>query len=304
MSLLEYILRIQCAASIQGALREDEMNESDQNAAGGNPEKKDDRNDSIFGWARRSYQQYDKWSGRYDWMQWLISMFKTHTATSIAITTGTAAVTVAAVVVAANPDLRREYLPFLWSPETVQTESWGSSVIYPIEGYDEEGRHAAFDVAVLPQDLTWSRRSDADLDQSGTLISNANVPDRVFTPELREGLSRSGELIAVGLASHEGQSQAETARALRRGTTAAAWLASISADDKPIWILNLGQFAGNCDAVTDRADTSWQRPLIVVGIRSQEPQTDIDEAFADAISGKSNLPSRDCYTSFDLRRFR
>ncbi|HKJ60732.1 MAG TPA: hypothetical protein VKA94_01875 [Hyphomicrobiales bacterium] len=280
------------------------MNESDGDTTGGNPEKKDDRSDSIFGWAYRMYQRYDKWKGRYEWFDWLMSFFKTHTATSVAITSGTAAVTVAAAVVVANPDLRRQYLPFLSSTETVQTESWGSSVIYPIEGNDEEGRHAAFDVAVLPQDLTWSRRSDSDLDQAGTLISNANVPDRIFTPELRQGLSRSGALIAIGLASQEGQLSAETARALRRGTTAAEWLASINGENKPIWVLNLGQFTGNCEAVTDKADTSWQRPLIVVGIRSQEPQVDIDEAFADAISDKSNLPSRECYTSFDLTRFR
>src|SRR5690606_6673119 len=126
--------------------------------------------DSIFGWMFRGYKQYDKWSGRYDWFNWLISMFKTHTATSVALTSGVAAVTVAAVVVVANPNLRRQYLPVLWSPETVQTENWGSSVIYPIEGHDTEGRHAAFDVAVLPSDLTWSRSSDTDLEQAGGLI--------------------------------------------------------------------------------------------------------------------------------------
>jgi hypothetical protein len=280
------------------------MKESEQNAAGGNPEKDDDRAKGVFGGAHRTYQQYDKWSGRYDFFNWLVSMFKTHTATSIAITSGTAAVAVAAAIVVADPDLRREYLPFLWSPETVETENWGSSVIYPIEGKDLEGRKAAFDVAVLPQDLTWARRSDTDLEQSGGLIFNAFVPDRVFTPELREGLSRSAGLIAIGLASQEGQLQAEKARALRRGTTAAGWLASISGEAKPVWILNLGQFTGNCPAVADSTDTSWQRPLIVVGIRSQEPQTEIDEAFADAIGSKSNLPSRDCYTSFDLTKFR
>ncbi|MBX2805410.1 MAG: hypothetical protein KTR19_05525 [Hyphomicrobiales bacterium] len=280
------------------------MSESDPNTAGNNPEKNDDRNDSIFGWAYRNYERYDTWSGRYEWFQWLMSFFKTHTATSVALTSGTAAVTVAAAVVVTDPELRREYLPFLNSAETVETESWGSSVIYPIEGNDEEGRNAAFDVAVLPRDLTWSRRSDIDLDQAGPLISNANVPDRVFTPELRQGLSRSEALIAIGLASQEGQLRTETARALRRGTTAAEWLATISEDEKPIWVLNLGQFTGNCEAVSGVTDTSWQRPLIVVGIRSQEEQTDIDEAFANAISDKSNLPSRECYTSFDLTRFR
>ncbi len=268
-------------------------------------EKKDDRRDSIFGAGFRGYQQYDKWKGRYEWFQWLVNMFKTHTATSVAVTSGTAAVAVAAVVVVADPDLRREYLPFLGpSVQTVETENWGSSLIYPIEGRDLEGRRAGFDVAVLPPDLTWAQRSDRILVQNGALISNADVPDRIFTPELREGLGRSGAVIAVGLASQEGQVAAETARAQRRGATAAEWLATISAEDKPIWVLNLGQYTGQCEGAAEQDNTAWQRPLIVVGIRSQEPEVNLGEAFADAISGKTNLPSRECYTSFDMTRFR
>lgn len=280
------------------------MSENDPDATGAGPEKKDDRGDGFLRWAYRNYKRFDTWKSRYEWLEWLMNLFKAHTATSVAVASGTAAVAVAAAVVVASPDLRREYLPFLSSLDTVQTENWGSSVIFPIVGHDEEGRRAAFDVAVLPKDLTWSRRSDSELDQAGSLIPNADVPNRVFTPELRQGLSRSGALIAVGLASQEGELSAETARALRRGRTAAAWLVSISAADKPVWVLNLGQFTGKCEAAADTSGTSWQRPLIVVGIREQEAQVDIDEAFADAISNKSNLPSRECYTSFDLTRFR
>jgi hypothetical protein len=215
---------------------EDAMTEGEGSAAGKN--QKQDEEEDRFGfikWLYRWYKRYDTWSGRYDWFQWLLSMFKTHTATSLAITSGTAAVTVAAAVVVVNPDLRREYLPFLSAPtEAVQTQSWGSSVIYPIMGRDLEGRRATFDVAVLPQNLTWAQRSDRELDQGGTIISNSQVADTVFTPELREGLGRSNAVIAVGLASQEGQIEAETARALRRATTAAGWLASISGEEKPM----------------------------------------------------------------------
>ncbi|NJM34249.1 MAG: hypothetical protein HC850_05515 [Rhodomicrobium sp.] len=75
-------------------------------------------------------------------------------------------------------------------------------------------------------------------------------------------------------------------------------------EEKPVWALNLGQFRATCKASTEAADTGWQRPLILVGIRSQEEGVNLAEAFGDAISGKSNLPSRDCYTNFDLARVR
>ena len=46
------------------------------------------------------------------------------------------------------------------APEiTVQTQQWGDSVIFPIEGRDAARKRAAFDVAVLPTDLSWARRS-------------------------------------------------------------------------------------------------------------------------------------------------
>jgi hypothetical protein len=70
-------------------------------------------------------------------------------------------------------------------------------------------------------------------------------------------------------------------------------------------MLNLGQFKkSGCPAQTETTDTSWQRPVILVGVKSQEEGTNLTEAFTDAIKGKSNLPSRECYTAFDLTKFR
>jgi hypothetical protein len=42
----------------------------------------------------------------------------------------------------------------------------------------------------------------------------------------------------------------------------------------------------------------------MIGIREQEDGVDLGQALANAMEGKSNLPSRDCYSNFDLTRFR
>lgn len=186
----------------------------------------------------------------------------------------------------------------------VETQRWGSSVIFPIEGEDAAGRKARFDVAILPKDLTWVRKSATELAQGETAIPEAEVVTRVFTPELRDGLSASKEVIAVGLASQEGQREEETERAVNRSKSAAKWLSQAMKPETGIHLLNLGQFQAGCKATAEASDTSWQRPVIIVGIRSQDKDTNLSQAFADAISGKSNLPSRECYSSFELTRFR
>jgi hypothetical protein len=271
--------------------------------------KKDEDRGGLFAGLYRWYDRYDTWSGRWDWFNWLLGFFKTHTAATIA-TTAAAAVTVGGAVVLVNPEVRQRWFPpepaieAPAEPVAVETQRWGSSVIFPIDGKDLAGKRAAFDVAVLPKDLAWARKSSTVLNQGDKVIPEAEAASRIFTPELREGLGRSQAVIAVGLASQEGQVAEEAERARQRAATAAGWLVGVMGEEKPVWALNLGQFKGTCQASTEATDTSWQRPLVLVGIRSQEEGVNIAEAFADAINGKSNLPSRDCYTNFDLARFR
>jgi hypothetical protein len=190
-------------------------------------------------------------------------------------------------------------------PVAVETQRWGSSIIFPIEGKDSAGKNAAFDVAVLPKELSWVSRSATQLAMSGEAIPDDQLTARLFTPELRDGLSKSKQVLALGLASQEGQVDEETERAANRAKTAAGWLTNAVAPDTTIWMLNLGQFKkSGCPAQTETTDTSWQRPVILVGVKSHDEGVDLVQAFANAISGKSNLPSRECYTSFDLTRFR
>ncbi len=299
------------------------MSETEPNPAPGSGSDDDEeKKGGVYGFFKRIYDWYDKIDTWKERIEWLLSFFKAN-AMATTVTATASAVAVTGAVVAANPDLRPNWFsrgsggqpevtaaapkietPKPATPVKVETRRWGSSVIFPIEGKDVRGRRAAFDVAVLPKDLAWVRKSDTQLAKGAGTIPETETVARIFTPELRAGLGESREVIAVGLASQEGRREEETARAANRARTAAGWLAKAMAPSTGIWTLNLGQFQAGCKATAEAADTGWQRPVMIVGIREAAEGVTLAEAFADAISDKSNLPSRECYSSFELARFR
>lgn len=283
---------------------------ADPSMPSGDPPR-DEEERERFGpirWLYRRYQQFDKWSGRWDWLKWLLEMFRTHTITSVVATGTTAAAVTGTAVVLSDPELRERWLPFIFAEqttETVETLRWGDVVVYPVTGRDQAGRAADFDVAVLPAGVTWAQESTTVLERDGDRIPVTATTEAIFSPDLRGGLNRSDAVMAVGLASQEGRQDVETARARRRGMTAAGWLEDVTAPGKPVWMLNLGQYQSNCPTARGDVDgTSWQRPVIFVGIRPEDEDVRLSEAFADAISDKTNLPSQQCYTSFDITRIR
>ncbi|MBI4725376.1 MAG: hypothetical protein HY765_10485, partial [Rhodomicrobium sp.] len=70
-----------------------------------------------------------------------------------------------------------------------------------------------------------------------------------------------------------------------------------------LWTLTLGQYNKGCKSQED-ADTSFERPIILSGVRSKAEGTNLREALADAIGGHDNLPSRECYSRFDMAKVR
>jgi len=285
------------------------MSADPNSPSGDNPRDDDER--ERFGpirWLYRRYKQYDTWSGRWDWLNWLLEMFRTHTITSVAATGTTAAAVTGTAVVLSDPELRERWLPFIFAEqaaETVETLRWGDVVVYPVTGRDEAGRAADFDVAVLPAGVTWVQESTTVLERDGARIAPGAITEEIFGRDLRAGLGRSDAVMAIGLASEEGRQDIETERARRRGVTAAGWLGDVVSPETPVWMLNLGQYQSDCAAAPeDITGTSWQRPVIFVGIRPEDEEVRLSEAFADAISGKTNLPSQQCYTSFDMTGIR
>ncbi len=281
----------------------------------------------LYDW----YDRYDTWRERLDW---LLALMKANTAaTATAVTTTTAAVTVGTVAVVSPQTFER----LIWSeppavveavpappappppvvvaeappppppppaqPVRVETNKWGDATIYPIEGRDTAGRRALFEVAVLPKDLTWQRKDSDHLSRAGTMLAHSDIVTDVLVEDFREGLRRSGTVMAVGVASQEGDVREEADRARRRAETAAAWLTEALPTTTGIWTLNLGQYKGSC-AVGETDDTAWQRPVLMIGVREQERDVNLAEALGNAMSGKSNLPDRSCYSHFELARYR
>jgi hypothetical protein len=179
-----------------------------------------------------------------------------------------------------------------------------NAFVFRIDGKDQQGRKAAFDFIVLGDEYTWVKSSTAELvSKDEKVVPDAEVASRVFAPRIRESLSRTTDLIAVGLASQEGERAQEEERAKARSETVAGWMQALNNPGIPLWVLTLGQYNRACKSQED-ADTSFERPLILVGVRSKDNGTNLQEALADAISGHDNLPSRECYSRFDMTKVR
>ncbi len=264
-------------------------------------EQESDERKTLRG-AWRLWRWWSRLTGWNDWGQWLWAIVQTKAGATIAIGAagGVAALGTVAVV---QPELLQGWLLPAPPAVEVRTERWAEdTVVFPIEGVDKAGRRASFDVVVLTSRYAWARASADQLTRSGASLTPAEIADQVFRPEIREGLARSADLIAVGTASEEGDVATETTRADRRARSAARWIASAAKPTTRIWLLNLGQFRTSCAAQVSRGDTSWQRPFMMIGVRKQALDVVLGEALADAMAGKTNLPSPECYSNFQLVR--
>jgi hypothetical protein len=176
------------------------------------------------------------------------------------------------------------------------------TLVFPIEGTDRAGRRALFDVVVLTKDYGWVRGSTTELEKNDRRLSPEEIQTQVLAPQLREGLGSARGLIAVGLASQEGEVEREEQRGGLRAVRTAQWVRDALGENIPMWTLNLGRYVEPCVECED-ADTSWQRPFIVIAVRKAEDGTHISEALADAMSNTINLPSPARYSTFAFTKF-
>ncbi len=176
------------------------------------------------------------------------------------------------------------------------------TLVFPIEGTDRQGRRATFDVVVLTKNYGWVRGSTSELERDDRLLSPQEIQDEVLAPQLREGLGTARGLIAVGLASQEGNFAREEQRGGERAIRTARWVQEALGERVPMWTLNLGRYVDPCADCED-SDTSWQRPFIVIAVRNADEGTHISEALADAMSGTTNLPAPSRYSAFAFAKF-
>lgn len=259
--------------------------------------------------AKKVSDAYDNASTLWDIWNWIktpveavVAAAKANTAATVAA----AAVATTATVAVVEPELFTSLFEEDPPPaetrvveERVETIRWGEAVVFQIDGADAEGRPARFDVAVLSTEFAWARASADLLTRNGTTLQADALETVVFAPPLRAGLAEAEALIAVGVASQEGDVLAETARARARAVTAAGWLGAYVSAEAPIYTLNLGQYQVSCGADASEG-ASWQRPVLFIGVREAAADVDLREALIDAMAGKSNLPDQACYSAFTL----
>jgi hypothetical protein len=178
-----------------------------------------------------------------------------------------------------------------------------NAYFFRIDGKDKQGRAAAFDFILLSNEYTWVIGSTTEIASGDNTIPEAEAAEKVLTQQVRDSLSSASDLIGIGLASSEGERETEEARALDRSKAVVGWIVKVSKPETTLWSLTLGQYNKGCKQQED-ADTSFERPVMFAGVREKAEGADLGEALADAISGHDNLPSRECYSRFDLAKAR
>lgn len=176
------------------------------------------------------------------------------------------------------------------------------TLVFPIEGVDKSNRHVVFDVVVLTKDYGWVRGSTTELEKGERRLSPDEIQNEVLAPQLRKGLGTARALIAVGLASQEGDVSREEQRGGLRAIRTAELVRGAVGSSIPMWTLNLGRYVEPCVECEDE-DTSWQRPFIVIAVRRVDNGAHNSEALADAMSNTQNLPSPSRYSTFAFAKF-
>ncbi len=244
---------------------------------------------------RQAKQGYD-WADR---INWILSLFKSPAEMAVAV--GSLGVIGAVggmtlVEAVGNRGLDTS------SAGLVETErSTPSATVFTIEGWDKSGRRAVFDVVVAKKEFMWVRGSAEELEKEGRIIKADAIAGEVFDTEVTTALGSAREIIAVGTASQEGEPEQEKARAGRRAQLTADLAAKVAQPGTPVSTLNLGQYREPC-AACETSGTSWQRPFIVVAAKDVEGGCNVGEALADALTGKTRLPSPASYSTFEITK--
>jgi len=262
------------------------------------------RRGGALRWLWRGYRAYDKGGGWWDRLSWFLGLFKTNAGVAMLVASTGAVATYGAIEIRQNYIANRAPVETAAiAPEQPEVRQTRNSTVFAIEGKDKAGRRGSFDVVVLNKSFLWVRGSAEDLEKDGVVIPRDQVAAAVLDDEVKNALSDAKEVITVGTASQEGVATEEVARADRRAKQAATLVSGAVAPSVPISTLNLGQYRDPC-ANCETGGTSWQRPFIVIAVKETDPDTNVGEALADAMSGKEKLPSPSSYSVFALSRFR
>jgi hypothetical protein len=157
-----------------------------------------------------------------------------------------------------------------------------------VPGKDSQGRIAEFNIAVLSVEYKWLLGSNFQIKHNDTIISLEALKLNLEQDGIQKIMENPNEIISVGTASCEGNVIAEQKRALERSRQIqllAKKLFNNTPSVKGYRLLNLGQFQrSDCQANQDL--TTYQRSVIIIGIKKKSEGVIIDEALRDRLEKK------------------
>jgi serine/threonine protein kinase len=156
------------------------------------------------------------------------------------------------------------------------------------EGRDSKGRTAEFSVAVLSVEYKWNFGSSYQIQYNDKVITVDELRANLEQEGIQKIMENPSEIISIGTASCEGERSVEERRALERAKQIQLLgkkLFSKVGSVKGYRLLNLGQFArGDCQTGGDL--TSYQRSIIIIGVRKKSEGVLLDEALRSRLENK------------------
>jgi serine/threonine protein kinase len=157
-----------------------------------------------------------------------------------------------------------------------------------IEGADSQGRTAEFSVAVLSVEYKWSFASNYQIQYNNQIITLEDLRKNLEQEGIRRIMENPTEIVSVGTASCEGNLPDEERRAFQRAQQIQLVAKKIFSNVRSVEVyrlLNLGQFRrSGCQANQDL--TSYQRSVIIIGVKNKTPGVNVDEALRDRLEKK------------------
>lgn len=179
---------------------------------------------------------------------------------------------------------------------------------FPYEkGTDSQGKTAEFNVAILSIEYKWKFGSSYQIEHNDKVINVEELKSYLEEQGIYRIMENPTEIISVGTASCEGNPAVEERRAFERAKQIQLLTKSLFgkvASVKGYRLLNLGQFIGE-DCQNDRSATSYQRSLIIIGVKQKSEGVILDEALRSRLVNKPFADfSLDDYSLGSAERFK
>jgi eukaryotic-like serine/threonine-protein kinase len=187
--------------------------------------------------------------------------------------------------------IETSYCPVAKGPQNI------NGVIYfPFEqAKDSRGKSAEFNMAVLTEDYVWHPGSSDSVDKTPdpTPIPLDKLKSVLEAKGITKIMDNPSKIISVGTASCEGDPDKQVQRAMERAksiqTKIAKAIFAVAVEDYPM--INLGQYKKD-SCSRSLKDNSFQRVMILIGIRKESPGLMVNEALRarlEKISKNFNL---------------